>query len=432
MCKFLNINEKLKRVRKENDITQEELAFGIYTQGYITSIERGIKKPTEENIKLLVEKINEILSKRKIEKKIDLDYFLTSKEDDEKEFIKLMLEEIDKIDNEKNLKNLFIRENLTILKLASKRQIKLYKKMLEKSTQVRNYSLTRVLCTFLINKIDDGEEKVEVILELTRACAVLRDPKSIESIEKEYEELLTNKVDQKRKLIYQNLSLIYRTKGFYNRSLFYLNKMLDLLLSNEQRLDMLMAKGYTFYKMKEYKKSIKIYKNIIKKRERGKEYLYWAKLNLCEVYLEMGEKEEIKKNYSLLKKNVKVGKEHLYGLRSLSLGKIAYYLDKNSDGRRFILDFFDFELKEPKIYRELEYLEGFKLLLKNMKKKDKNCILNYLPILNELKSEKLKNEFIYNIISFYNRNKLYVELNNFIFFLKEENPSIVLFYDKNK
>ncbi len=87
MCKFLNINEKLKRVRKENDITQEELAFGIYTQGYITSIERGIKKPTEENIKLLVEKINEILSKRKIEKKIDLDYFLTSKEDDEKNLL---------------------------------------------------------------------------------------------------------------------------------------------------------------------------------------------------------------------------------------------------------------------------------------------------------------------------------------------------------
>ncbi len=40
MHKFLNINEKLKRVRKENNITQEELAFGIYTQGYITSIER--------------------------------------------------------------------------------------------------------------------------------------------------------------------------------------------------------------------------------------------------------------------------------------------------------------------------------------------------------------------------------------------------------
>ncbi len=80
MHKFLNINEKLKKVRKENNITQEELAFGIYTQGYITSIERGIKKPTEENIKLLVEKINEILLKRKIDKEIDIDYFLASKD----------------------------------------------------------------------------------------------------------------------------------------------------------------------------------------------------------------------------------------------------------------------------------------------------------------------------------------------------------------
>ncbi len=429
MHKFLNINEKLKKVRKENNITQEELAFGIYTQGYITSIERGIKKPTEENIKLLVEKINEILLKRKIDKEIDIDYFLASKEDDEKKYLDVIIDELKEVKGDKELKDFFIRENLTILKLNSKRQIFIYKSMLEKSIEVKNYRLQRELCTFLINKVEDVEERVEILLELTRACAILKDPQYIEPIEKEYEEVLIKKIDQKRKAIYQNLSLIYRTGGFYGRSLFYLEKMLELLLSNEQRLDMLMAKGYTLYKMKDYDKAIKVYKNIIKKRDRSKEYYYWAKLNLCEVYMEQGKKEEIKKNYSILKKNIKEGKDHLYGLRSFSLGKIAYYLNKNNDGKKFLLDFFDFEMRSPKIFRELEYLEGFQLLLDDMKRKERDLIINYLPILNGLKSEKIKSNFIYSIISFYNEHKLYKELNNFIFFLKEENDNMVLFFD---
>lgn len=420
MHKFLNINEKLKQVRKENNITQEELAFGIYTQGYITSIERGIKKPTEENIKLLVEKINEILVKRKVAKEISLEYFLRNKEEDENNYMNTLGEELESIKDKESLKDLFIKENLTILKLTSEKQISLYKKLLEKSKKVENFLLQKELCVFLIGKVTDNEEKVELFLELTRACAVLKEPQYIEVLEKEYKTLLLEKIDSKRKLIYQNLALIYRADEYYLRSLFYIEKMLELLLSNEQRLNILMSKGYTLYKMKRYDEAIKVYKDIIKKRERSKEFFYWAKLNLCEVYMELGKKDEVKKNYSLLKKGLKEGKKHLYGLRLLSMGKLALFLGKEKDGKEFLIEFLDYEIESPKIYREEDYVEGLSLLLLSLKRKERGIILKYLIFVDFIKTTNLKNKFILDIISFYNKNRLYSELNEFISIIKEK------------
>ncbi|MFY0543357.1 helix-turn-helix domain-containing protein [Brevibacillus sp. H7] len=52
------LGQRLKELRKEANLTQQELSEGIVTRAYISQIEKGLVQPSYETLKLLAERLN--------------------------------------------------------------------------------------------------------------------------------------------------------------------------------------------------------------------------------------------------------------------------------------------------------------------------------------------------------------------------------------
>lgn len=142
----MDIGAKIKEIRKNNNLTQDKLAFGITTKGYISQIEKGMANPSPELLEKLAERLN-----------CDIDDFfdepnakklLLTYQKQELRIIETKVEESKYIESFEALGNININEDdLQESEVAVlywiKGEIELFKKNLEISLHHFEYSLEK-------------------------------------------------------------------------------------------------------------------------------------------------------------------------------------------------------------------------------------------------------------------------------------------------
>lgn len=331
MKEFLEPHERIKELRKKFKITQKELAGDVYTQGYITSLERGVKRIREQNIIDLVQRFNDILKEKNVEYRVEVEDIQREKGDIEKEYIEKLIADFNTIEDKKNFLKKYREVKIKLNIINERSQINLFSKVLEVSKKFFLWEEIKEITALLIMK-QEGKEYIEsfgkVFLDLTRACVMTEDADYINTFEENYFDKLDNINLYEKERIFFNLAMVFNRTIYRRKSLFYLEKLMKLEYTHKKEVDLLMEKAYILTDLGEREEAKQIYNYIIRKNNRDRNYLIWAKLNLTSVFMREGNFEKVKKNYSFLKKEIEDGNEYIKGASYNSLGDIATFLNK--------------------------------------------------------------------------------------------------------
>lgn len=415
MNSFLEPHEKIKKLRKKYKITQVELAGDIYTQGYITSLERGIKKPTEKNLINLVERFNQLLAQKKIDDIIYIDDIRKNRIEEEEEFVKKILKELNVLDNKDKFLKKYREVKLKIIRTSEKNQIRVFKELLEISKELECWEEMRDISVILMMKNENNLEKFgEAFLELTRACIYIDDSDFIvpfeETYEKKLEELSIEMLDK----IYGNFKFIYAKDPYYEKSLQYLDKLENGIAKKEDIGEILINKAFALKRLNRLEEAKTIYKQVIKKYKDNEILLDWAIQNITAIYIEEDNKKEVRRNYNFLKKNLIFNESEQNSIRSAGIGEIAIYLGKIKEAKGFYEYAMDSLFTEYYSYREDCYVKFFENLLPLYKKKDKEKVKKYEEVFKKLQGKEYIKRSSFAFIKYYNDNKLYNELKEFL------------------
>ncbi len=417
MKEFLEPHERLKELRKKFKITQKELAGDLYTQGYITSLERGVKKIREQNIINLVKRFNDILKEKKIDYKVEIEDIKKKKVEIENEYVEDLIAYFEKLEDKEEFLKKYREIKIKLNMINEKSQVNLFSKLLELSRKFTLWEEMKEIAVLLIMKQESNEYTDhfgKAFLDLTRACIMTEDVDYINPFEENYFEKLDNVNLYEKERIFFNLAMVFNRTVYRRKSLFYLEKLMRLDYSHKREVDLLMEKAYILTDLGEREEAKQIYNYIIRKNNRDRDYLIWAKLNLASVFMKEDNVEKVKKNYNFLKKEVEKGNEYIKGASYNSLGDIANFLGKKKDAIDFYEKSLDCALREYQRFRENEYINTFDKLFVLYKKKDIDKVEKYRELFNKVLKDSNRQKGSFAFMSYYLRIKNYEHLDIFL------------------
>ncbi len=417
MKEFLEPHERLKELRKRFKITQKELAGDVYTQGYITSLERGVKRIREQNIIDLVKRFNDILREKRIDYKVEIEDIQKDKVDIENEYVENLILTFGQVEDKDEFLKKYREIKIKLNMINEKSQVSLFNKLLELSKKFALWEEMKEITALLIMKQEEKEHLEnfgKAFLDLTRACVMTEDADYINPFEENYFEKLdyTNLYEKER--IFFNLAMVFNRTVYRRKSLFYLEKLMKLDYSHKREVDLLMEKAYILTDLGEKEEAKQIYNYIIRKNNRDRDYLIWAKLNLSSVFMRENNTEKVKKNYSFLKKEVEEGNDYIKGASYNSLGDIANFLGKKNDAINFYEKSLNYALDDFQWFRENEYIETFDKLFVLYKKKDIDKVEKYKELFNKVSKDSNRQKGSFAFMSYYLRVKHYEYLDLFL------------------
>lgn len=414
---FMEPHEKIKELRKKYKITQSELAGEVYTQGYITSLERGVKRITERNLIEITARFNEILSERGIEDRIRAEDIKKSKEKEEEEFVGEILKELESIKD----KNLFLKKyreiKLKIIEADEEKQVMVFEEFCKSAKELQFWDEMKDVAAFLVMKhenLNNVEKLGEAFLELTRACAMLGDPDYILPFEETYIKKI-EKIDKKNlEAIYYNLGIIFSKGTEKEKAIYYLDELLKSDWSSINKFSILINKGFALEQMNKYDEAKKIYMQVLKENKDNKEICLFAKQNITCILVEEDNNVQVRKNYNYMKKEMKNYKGDLVIEKYGALGEIAIYLKKKKESQNYLELAVENIFDNYATYSEDNYADYIENLLKIYKRKDKEKVKKYEKLFEKFQKQEVIKKCSFAFLNYYNDNRLYSELKEFL------------------
>lgn len=309
---FLSPGEKLRQIREELDVTQEQFSFEKLSRRSISNIEIGKKIMNPYTANIIVERVHDLKRQLKIstEKNITTEYLLEDIDAQARKEIKKIINALSKQNNEVQIKEKIKRaENIIrCFKVDETLVIELNNSAKEHYIKVYNLSeaLKYILNNLKIYLFKKDEYNALLMKEDLIKVYYLMGYYDNVAIEAQDIEMNYNiKCISQYKNICYNAALAYYYLRKYDISLNWLEKINENEINKCRQLQILELKANILSKKKRYEEAEEIYYFIVK--EASENSLYELKSNnysnIADVYREKNNKE---KAFEYINKALKV------------------------------------------------------------------------------------------------------------------------------
>jgi len=395
---ILSLGEKIKKLRKEKNMTLKELAGDRITAAQISHIERDKSHTSQELLEYLAYQLD-----------VSVDYLLETKE----------------MQSKKLTDNLILQSEILIkcndLEKAEN-QLNEVIKICDEHNVLDNYGI----CNFLLGDINLKKNKYsEAIMSYEKALYYFIKNNNKEKIfecylnigkiymkeefykgailQFNFAETLLNKIHiddlDIYKDLYSRISYCYIKIDNNEKSLHYINKIeeIDVKNNKEEELNTLMLKANSLLNMGQFEKSKEYFKKILEilDKEKNKTELSSIYLTICEIYKNIGNLDKVLE-YSQKVYDMKKNDEDEYMMKSLFRIIETYMANYNYD--------------MAKKYCKIALASS----IKNKNKLNEYKILKYYSDMHKAQQENtLAIEYLHkciNIISELNNKKILADL----------------------
>lgn len=365
------IVEKIIDLRKQYKITQRELTEDIFSRSYLTMLEKGKKKINKKTAKVLIDRFNEIFSKRGIDRIITYNWLSSKSYDDSLEIVNNYRFRLNNIKDEHDLLKIYHEvKNDQNITLKTKEEIELY---YEISNQLYKYNYI-LQATLFSNSLfgplffhKDYEKLGKCLYISLNVLNIYQNYSSIIFFYNQYKQIIRNFDLKQQKKIYFILLNTYIITKDYETSNYILNILKNFNLSSEQRFDLFIQEIKLLKANKNYEKAINICKNFEITNHLQNYYLIFY---LMELYLLAGLTDNAvyyaKKAKHLLSdlEYIYVNKEHYFFCQSYyHLGEFFKTIKDNKKACHYfeqIIDLKDSHFKigdnHEKIFKTISFL----------------------------------------------------------------------------
>ena len=308
MYKVLSSGKKIKKIRKELGISQNEIAGKEISRSLISQIENEKVNLTEKTARIIIDNINNYIIKSNLNiNKYNYEFILTCNENEANNIGKSIVEE---------LVNLDINFNL----LEFNHKMLYIEDFLNKYQDLLDYSLLINIYEHLIDiyyKLEDLENGEYYIFKSTEIAMKNKDYNKMIKIlaitskryfyVKNYTEVISccnyaiilakehNISNDSLKKVYFNISIAYLNLKEHNKCERFLNILItDFNLNNKEYIDVQITKAICFKENKNYMKAEHIYMTLL-------ERLVQSKINydlICNIYTNLSDIYNEIKNYN--------------------------------------------------------------------------------------------------------------------------------------
>jgi|GEM_PF-3240516 len=407
--------EKLILYRKKYKISQKELAGESMSRSHLAMIETGKNSLNDHTAVTLVENFNKILRDRGINQTIELEKLMETKE---MQVEKLKNSFLEKLDDSENLEETVTEIESYASEYDSDTKIMLYKKMgdlfYEKENPHRATSFyLRIINDLIIKR--DSKTLGEISVTLVRIYLQTENYKAAIDLENLIKSELQNFLPKEKTIIYFNLGCIFDSLKLHQQALNYLEKVESLVSNPDQFFDVKNYQALSQADLGCFETATSIYRSLmlkfkdpVKKLMINDNLLYIAKLENNEDKIRF----YFRKCKKLISELLESNDYYAFALEQalFSVAEVAYELKKKKDATNFYLLICgnitdrNIDIKFKSIKKLLE------LLTKKDLKKVRELESFYLELLNREKNLSVGFEFI----SFYFREHLKVEQENFL------------------
>lgn len=286
---FIEVGEKIKRLRKQLGMTQEDLQAENVTRGLISMIETGKREVTYSVSIKLADKFNKKASELDFTLNVDADYLMRSPKEDAKLYCLAQLKD-NEISQEKIYEVLGLAEKYELLEVKAKAKFKLGEICEEdkKYDEACNYYNEATEIYKIINKEKDLAN-IWFRMARTKEKSLQYDAAIVYlNLSSYYAVAYENKEIQK--LCLYNLANDYKRTNRIELSINMVDKCIELCTEEDEEI-FIYAQGIkaTCYEARgEFTEAISIYKEIINKISNNKnKFIGYAYTNLGNLYTKL-------------------------------------------------------------------------------------------------------------------------------------------------
>lgn len=359
---FLSVGEKLRTLRDRLGIEQKELENAGITRNFISMVENGKRNIGKDTAQGLTDYFKKKSRELGIDLNIDESYFLNEPKDDANVFCNSrLLQELSEDEIEELSKIALEYELEDILPKIQMKKADLIFKNLDYSEAFCCYN--NAIEGFL--KVHNMESLPYIYNQLGKCRAKKLDSKeAISYFEKAYESAIVYEDRLIERYSLYNLAKMFNRVSNNNKALIYADKFLNLIDVNEYPVEYIigsMAKGVCYSDMKEYRKAVDIYLELLNHINKDSySMLGFIYNNLGQSYFGMGVYQKAKEYFE--KSEEFRGKHDKSTLHRTLIDKVRVFIAQERDYDKAI------ELLNKGIslaiqLKDNEYmLKGYKLL----------------------------------------------------------------------
>lgn len=426
---ILTPGEKIKKIRDELNIKQEDLTGGEITRNLISILENNKANLTDMVAKVLTENINRIYRERNIPTQITEEYLSESVVSQAKKIASEYIEYINNLSKENmiNIKDKLYEINLFCknYKLEEKKA-ELYTVIGKKLKLNRQYVSSFDYYLKAFESTSDKEMTINSLLNLG-VCSIYLS-KYEEAID--YFNLIIDleSTTEEKYYAHFNNALCYKKLGDFEKALSSVNEIIENyndILSNSKKeyiaVNLLM--GACLYELKSYNKAIKFYKDLLKSEYLGNDEVLILS-SLSDVYRALKDYSNLEKICAKISK--KIDSENSVSIRYegevyISLAKNLREINKIDESTILLLNSLEsfksgrsalcFEDVE-KLFKDL-----LDIFIQNSDEEKINYLRNELLELIGKGSIPKMNAIVFKFIKYYSFKGENKEINNLVDFL---------------
>ncbi len=407
--------EKLILYRKKYKISQKELAGESMSRSHLAMIETGKNSLNDHIAAILVENFNKIRRERGIAETIEFENLMETKM---MQVEKLKNSFLEKLDNSENLEETVSEIESYASEYDMETKISLYKKIGDLFNEKENYHRAASFYLRIINDliiIRDLDRLGKISLSLLRIYINIEN--FIAAVD--LENLIKSEVNSfnmpEKIIVLFNFGFIYDSLKISNKALDYFIEVEKYVSNKEKLFDVKNLQALSLADLGRFEEATSIYRSLMLKYKTSKEKLIINDNLLYIAKLENND-EKLKFYYRKCKKLIKTDDKYdentIITVEQIqhSLGEVALSLNRTKEAINFFT-----KVCENKTNRNIQLkFNSIKNLLKLYTKKN----LNIVEILENLYFELLNREkdlsVGYEFISFYIRENLKKEQENFL------------------
>ncbi len=379
----------LKKIRIKYRLSQKEICYGIIDTSYLSHLEGGRKVINEDTLELLVNRYNLLSKEKNLNFKLNKKILLLPLEKKRKIIFNALIK---KISNQNiNLTNTLSSYNFLFkYLLPEENSIFLHKLIINfynesKWEECLSYSLRFLQ---IESKDKDYTKRLsQIILIFTVAIICNGNYDRIKEIEylinKEiyiFEEVITEKI------LINTMNCFSRLNN-PKKVFFYITIYEDIVKNPKLKKEKELVKAICLNKLKEYDKSLKLYKKILREYKDTQTQLT-CNINITYILKNQNNLDKINYRYKTIKNlfshNINSLTMREVRLKYYFLGEIAALLDKKSEAILYFKSLLNLENKEHlEGYYIDKYYKAINYLISSTKKND-------IPTINLIKSNILK------------------------------------------
>ncbi len=414
--------EKLILYRKKYKISQKELAGESMSRSHLAMIETGKNSLNNHIAAVLVENFNKILRDRGIDETIEFEKLMETKE---MQVEKLKNSFLEKLDSSDNLEETVSEIESYASEYDSDTKIMLYKKMgdlfYEQDNPHRATSFyLRIINDLIIKR--DSKTLGEISVTLVRIYLQTENYKAAIDLENLIKSEINSFEKKEKVILLYNMGLINDFLKNHAKAFEYFNEVENYVKNFEKLFDVKNYQALSLADLGEVSKSISIYRSLMLKYKSPSKKLT-INNNLLYIARCQNDIEKIKFYYRKCKNLIKkeLIKENIdYEVFTLEqikhyLGETALFLGKKGEATKFFLDVCEDETHRNTILK----FNSIKNILLLSNKKSINNVLNLEKIYFELLKREKDLSVGFEFLSFYSREHLKNEQENFLEKIKE-------------